>query len=332
MSAERPSPDAAANREAPKKISVLVPAYGTASYIAETLQSALGQTVSDCEVIVINDGDPETAALEAAIAPYRDRIVYLSKPNGGLASARNFGLRTARGRYVALLDSDDIWEPAFLEQLLARMESDPKIGLVFPNATFFGSGGLVGKHYYELFPKPALEAGQISLQRLLRREIYIFGSLLLRRESLDSAGSFDEGLRASEDYDMWLRLAKAGVHFSYVDQPLVRYRIRETSLSADATGLYRSLCQVYKKMIGAPDLSPGEQEAARAGLAESEALIALFTGRRAVLEGDWATAIRDLEASNRHFHTRKVAWIVGLLRLWPDVFGVAARWYMRRRG
>lgn len=314
------------------KISVLVPAYGTAAYIAETLQSALGQTVSDCEVIVINDGDPDTVPLEAAIAPYRDRIVYLSKPNGGLASARNFGLRKARGQYVALLDSDDIWEPDFLEHLLARMESNPQIGLVFPNATFFGSGGLVGKRYYELFPKPDLEAGQISLQRLLRREIYIFGSLLLRRESLDRVGSFDEGLRASEDFDMWLRLAKAGVHFSYVDEPLVRYRIRKTSLSADATGLYRSLCQVYRKVLTDESLTPGQREAAQAGLAQTEASIALFTGRRAVLEGDWAAAIRDLEESNRHFHTRKVAWIVALLRLWPGIFGTAARWYMRRRG
>jgi len=314
------------------KISVLVPAYGTAAYIAETLQSALGQTVSDCEVIVINDGDPDTVALEAAIAPYRDRIVYLSKPNGGLSSARNFGLRKARGRYIALLDSDDIWEPDFLEQLLARMESNPHIGLVFTNATFFGSGGLVGKHYYEVFPKPLLESGQISLQKLLNREIQIFVSLLLRRELLDSAGHFDEGLRASEDFDMWLRLAKAGVHFSYVDQPLVRYRIRETSLSADATGLYRSLCQVYKKMIGSPDMTSAEQEAAQVGLAKTEALIALLTGRKAVQEGDWATAIRELEVSNRHFHTPKVAWTVALLRIWPAVFGIAARWYLRWRG
>lgn len=312
------------------RVSILIPAYGTAPYIAETLQSALGQTVSDFEIVVINDGDPDTEALEAALAPYRERIIYLSKPNGGLASARNFGLRAARGEYIALLDSDDCWEPAFLETLLARLENAPAAGIVFPDAIFFGDGANAGKRYYELFPKPG--AGPVTLEKLLRRDIYVFGSLLFRRELLDRAGPFDEELRASEDYDMWLRLAKAGARFAYVDQPLVRYRTRESSLSADATGMYRSLRQVYKKILGRDDLTGDEREAASAGLAGSEAWLSLLTGRKALRTGDWSAAIRSLEESNRHFGARKIAWTVRLLRIWPGLFGRAAQRYMRVRG
>jgi glycosyltransferase involved in cell wall biosynthesis len=90
-------------------VSVLIPAYGVTQYIAETLDSVLVQSYRDFEIIVVNDGCPGSAALEAALRPYRERIVYIRTENGGVSCARNVGVRAARAPSVALLDGDDAW-------------------------------------------------------------------------------------------------------------------------------------------------------------------------------------------------------------------------------
>src|SRR5687768_16945399 len=91
-------------------VSVIIPAYNTAKYIGATIASIVAQTYTNYEIIVVNDGSPDTPAIEAALAPFRDRIIYLVQENRGIAVARNRAIRIARGRYVALLDSDDAWE------------------------------------------------------------------------------------------------------------------------------------------------------------------------------------------------------------------------------
>lgn len=314
---------------APITVSILVPAYGTAPYIAETLESALAQTRQDREIIVINDGDPNTAALEEAIQPYRDRIVYVTKPNGGLASARNAGLRVAQGRYVALLDSDDLWEPDFLEHLLAPLEQDAGVGAVFPDAVMFGSGPSVGKRYFDVYPKPS---GPITVAKLLRRESYIFVTVVMRRELLIEASGFDETLRSSEDFDLWLRFAQAGVGFAYVDRPLARYRVRMTSLSNDSSGMYRSLEQVYAKFLRQEGVTAANRQTAETVLEQIRASLALEMGRKAFFAGDYPTAIQELTTANRTQRSRKTAVILLLLRIWPGGFAAAARWYRQRRG
>jgi glycosyltransferase involved in cell wall biosynthesis len=313
-----------------KTVTVLIAAYGTAPYIAETIESVLAQTFTDYEIIVINDGDPDTPAMEAALAPYRDRIVYLKKANGGVSSARNLGLPIATGSFIALLDSDDLWKPDFLEKMVGRLGNNPDFDVAFPDAVGFGVGPRAGHRYYDLFPRPT--PGGVTLERLLRRDAYVFGSLLIRREVLDRAGPFDEQLRASEDYEMWLRLAKIGARFSFIDETLVLYRGREASLSADGTGMCRSLCLVYRKMLGYADLTAGERAAAQAGLDESEATLALVMGRRALAAGDTATAQQELVVAHRHFGGWKTGVLLTVLRFWPGSVSTASRWYMRWRG
>src|SRR6516164_3773782 len=100
-------------------VSVIIPAYRAAAYIHETLESALCQTYPNFEVVLINDGSPDTEEFERAIAPYRHRIVYISQENRGPSAARNAGIHRARGEYLAFLDSDDVWFPTCLT---ARVE------------------------------------------------------------------------------------------------------------------------------------------------------------------------------------------------------------------
>src|SRR4051794_40289118 len=95
-------------------VSVVIPAYNAAPYIQETLQSIFAQTFEQFEVIIVNDGSPDTAEFEVALAPFRSRVIYLKQENRGVSAARNCALSIARGEYVAFLDSDDIWEPNYL--------------------------------------------------------------------------------------------------------------------------------------------------------------------------------------------------------------------------
>jgi glycosyltransferase involved in cell wall biosynthesis len=103
-----------------ERVSVIIPAYNVAPYIAETLKSVFGQTKSAFEVVVVNDGSPDTTELEEVLRPFRDRIVYLKQENRGLSGARNTGIRVATGDLIALLDGDDVWMPQYLETQTRR--------------------------------------------------------------------------------------------------------------------------------------------------------------------------------------------------------------------
>src|ERR1044071_9453875 len=100
-------------------VSVIVPAYDVAEFIAEALDSVLAQTFDDYEIIVINDGSPDTKDLERALAPYLSRIVYIKQENRGVSAARNTGIKAARGSLIAFLDADDTWLPNYLEVQVA---------------------------------------------------------------------------------------------------------------------------------------------------------------------------------------------------------------------
>lgn len=103
-------------------VSIITPCYNGERYIAETIESVLGQTYAHWEMIIVDDGSADhTAEIAAAYAGRDGRITLLRQPNGGTAKARNAGMKLARGRYIALLDADDLWEPEFLERQLAFM-------------------------------------------------------------------------------------------------------------------------------------------------------------------------------------------------------------------
>lgn len=230
------------------KVSVIIPAYNVGPYITETLESLFAQTFGDWEAIVVNDGSTDDT--EARVRPYLPRIVYLSQSNGGVMAARNAGLRAASGRYIALLDGDDVWMPRFLEVLAAMLESDGGLGGAFPNAVFWGSPRYDGRLHQDLFPV----ASPVTFERVLRRECHIFGSLVLRRDAVEALDGFDEGLRGqgSEDFDLWLRMLLNGYRFGFTREPLVRYRWRSDSLSNSGLAQLECLISVYEKLAAEP--------------------------------------------------------------------------------
>src|SRR6516225_4148511 len=114
-------------------ISVVIPAYTCAASIGAALESVFSQTFREFEVIVINDGSPDTPQLERALTTYQERIQYIRQENAGPSSARNRGIRQARGKYVAFLDSDDFWFPRHLENQINLLLGDPSLHFVYAN-------------------------------------------------------------------------------------------------------------------------------------------------------------------------------------------------------
>src|SRR5215831_13390320 len=115
-------------------VSILTPAYNSAAYVAETVESVLQQTCSDFELLIVDDGSTDdTLAVVRALAEADTRVKGFASPHGGPAIARNVALQHARGQFLALLDSDDVWDPSFLSTQLSLLQKQPEIAIVTAN-------------------------------------------------------------------------------------------------------------------------------------------------------------------------------------------------------
>jgi len=294
-------------------VSVVVPAYNTAALIGTTIDSILAQTYTSYEIIVVNDHSPDTAAMEQALAPYRDRINYLvHDANYGLSVTRNRGIRFARGRYIALLDSDDAWEPEYLAEQLAIMESDPTLAAVYSDARIVGNHPHAGRTFMEVCPS----RGEVTFESVLNSTCTVFVSVLARREALCRVGLFNERLRSAEDFELWLRLLASGARIAYHRRVLVRHLKRGDSLSADPIWMTENALKSLAEVANL-DL-PAE---ARAMVAERQqylrARLELARGKHAFFRLDTSTAIAHLDRANQFFGSRRLRIVSALMKTFP---------------
>ena len=296
-------------------VSVIMPSYRVSQYIREAVESALAQTFKDFEIIVVNDGSPDTEELERVLAPYMGRLVYVKQENRGCSGARNTAIMAARGRYLALLDPDDIWEPNYLEVQVGMLERDPSIDLVYPNATIFGDLPDSGRLFMDLSPSE----GEVTFESLVSQKCNVMISVTARREAIIRAGMFDESLFSAEDFDMWLRLIHAGSRIAYHRQPLVRYRRRRGSLSSDPAWMCRNVLKVFQKAEETLDLSPREREAVARQRVRFDALLSLYEGKKAFFKGDVKEALENLTRANEFFKSGKLRLACLLLRASPQL-------------
>lgn len=296
----------------------------TAGFVAETLESVFAQTFQDYEVVVVNDGSPDTPELERAIAPWRDRLTYLHTENCGLAGARNNGIRAARGDLIALLDSDDVWEPNYLEVQVRKLDEDPTADIVYPNAVIFGQApGLVE------FPR---SKGEVTFVSLVRETCVVVVSVLARRRAFERVGLFDENLRSCEDFDMWLRCVKSGSRIIYHPHVLVRYRRRPGSLSSDEVWMCTNAIEVLCKMRSAVSMSDEERRVLEDAIFRFKGKKLFYEGKRAFNTGDSPAAIELLQKSNSYLHSFRVSLIVLLIRVMPSMARTAYVWRSRLLG
>lgn len=233
-------------------VSIIIPAYNQAGYLGAAIQSALGQSYGDVEVIVVDDGSTDnTRAVVEQMADPRLRYVY--QENRGLSAARNTGIRQARGAYLSYLDSDDLFLPEKLALLLAVMAERPEVGLAAGQARPIDeAGGQAGA----LFDRP-LPADERDL--LLHNPLHV-GSVLVRRSWQERAGFFDESLRSYEDWDMWLRLARLGCPMAWVAQPVSLYRFHAAQMTRDGSQMTTATFAVLDKVFAGPELPPSWRE------------------------------------------------------------------------
>jgi GT2 family glycosyltransferase len=306
-----------------------MPAYNVAQYIGAALDSVFAQTFQDFEVVVVNDGSPDTVELERALAPYLARVVYLKQENGGVSAARNAAIRAARGAFVAHLDPDDLWEPDYLAAQLAEFERDPSTDVLYPDALVFGDAPEAGRRFMEWCPS----AGEVTIEALFEERCHVMCAVTARREALVRAGLFDETLRCSEDFDLWLRVLKSGGRIRYHRRVLARYRRHAASHTADPARLARAALLMLDKAEASLDLTPPELRAMRAMRERVRAGAALEEGKAALARGDVTAALAGLGAANAHRRSLKLSLVMLAVRVAPRLVraAYAARWRSARR-
>ena len=304
------------------RVSVIMPAYNVSEYIGEALDSVFCQTLDCYEVIVINDGSPDTKALEAVLSPYKDRIVYIIQENHGPSSARNAGIEVARGEYVAFLDSDDAWFPDYLEVQIRELEGPPQLDVVYPNGVVFGNTPETGLELMSLSPSD----GPVTVESLISKSCTVLISVLARRNALIRAGMFDTSLRGCEDFDLWLRVLRSGGTIGYHRRVVMRYRRRKGSLSSDVLWMYDYLSKVLNKFESNFQLSESEELCLIDARKRLHADAALIMGKNAIIRGDAKSAIDKLTQANEVLRQGKIRLALAMLRIAPTVAVKALRY------
>ncbi|MFL5242852.1 MAG: glycosyltransferase [Gemmataceae bacterium] len=205
-------------------VSVVIATYNYGRFLAGALNSVLGQSFRNLEVIVVDDGssDDTRSVIEPFLAD--SRLQYVRVNHLGQPAAKNTAIRLAQAPLIAFLDADDLWLPNKLEQQLALLETRPEVGVVYGRRLLMDE---LGRDLE--CQSPECRRGDV-LAALLHDNFICFSSVVVRRRVPDEVGLFDETLPLAIDYDLWLRAALR-FPFDYVDRPLVKYRTGHASLS-----------------------------------------------------------------------------------------------------
>jgi glycosyltransferase involved in cell wall biosynthesis len=206
-------------------VSVIIPAYNRAETITLAIDSALAQTYKNIELIVVDDGSSDNT--KETLTRYGGSIKYIHKSNGGCSSARNAGIKTARGEYIAFLDSDDAWYPHKLEKQMSLINSDGGYGLAISEIEFVNNKM---EHLDFSNIRKMLTSNEFALKHLLGLPPVVSSYLLIRKDVFSEVGLFDETLETAEDLEIMLRICSKfkGI---LADEPLVKYRKSADSIS-----------------------------------------------------------------------------------------------------
>lgn len=179
-------------------ISVIIPTFNRAQRVVEAVQSVLDQTLPAMEIIVVDDGSCDETL--RAVQPLQEYVTYVHQQNSGVSSARNRGIRMARGSWIAFLDSDDLWLPDKLQAQSSYLAEHPQMRICQTQEVWIRNGLRINPRKYHR--KPSGHCFQYLLERCLISP----SAVMIHRSIIEEIGLFDEALPACEDYDLWLRI------------------------------------------------------------------------------------------------------------------------------
>ena len=299
------------------QVSVVIPVYMAAQYIQATLDSVLQQSFSEWEVIVVNDGSPDTGELEDRLQPYLNHphFRYLKQANGGPSSARNRGMLAANGEYIAFLDSDDYWAPDYLAEQLRVLQADVSLDLIYADAVLLENDLPSQRTFMHASPS----SGLVSFESLAAEECTIITSCTVaRRAALIKAGLFDESLVRCEDFHLWLRMAYQGARMAYQQKTLAFHRVCN-GLSGDTVRMQEARVEVFQKVLAGLVLSLEQQKLVRLQMETYAARTKLEKCKTQLLSGEYREAIANLKSANAFLQKRKFKWALLGVRVMPGL-------------
>ncbi len=235
-------------------ISVIIPTYNRAAFVLEAVESVYRQTFQDFELIVVDDGSTDGTA--EVLKNYQNHLIYRYQANQGVSSARNLGLQMASGKWVAFLDSDDLWLPRKLETQVRFFSQNPEAVICQTEEIWIRNGRRVNPQ-----KKHRKFSGDIFDPSLLLCLVSP-SAVMIQRDLFDQEGCFDETLPACEDYDLWLRISSRFPVY-LIDLPLVVKRGgHPDQLSRATPTLDRYRIQALVKLLDSGRLTAGQYESA----------------------------------------------------------------------
>jgi glycosyltransferase involved in cell wall biosynthesis len=262
-------------------ISVVVPCFNSAAFLAETVDSLVAQTTEAMEVIFVDDGSEDgTAAMLARIlALHADRRMrVVSQPNAGVAAARNRGIALAEGRYILPLDADDRLAPTMLARAAAVLDARPEIAIVFTDRQDFGA--LTGRHPGGRFELDRLKYfNQLSYCALYRREVWM------------AIGGYRPNVSGFDDWDFWLAAAARGFIAHHIPEPLVLHRRHSTSQLGAVMPHYERLFATI--ILNNREVYAPSEVAAATAFLERGTPAALLSAGRMIFTGRYPLPARD---------------------------------------
>lgn len=231
-------------------VDVIIPAYNAARFLSAAIESVIAQTFTDWRMILVNDGSTDATAgiADEFQQKLKGRMLVISQANRGLSAARNAAIRRSSAEFLAILDADDIWLPCRLSESLKAFASRPRVGLSYGLITIIDEAGTPLR-------TPAGNRrdaeGNIARSIYLRKTDLPCPTITFRRECVEQVGFFDETMRATEDRDMWLRIAFR-YEVAFVPKVIAYYRTSTSSMSGDLNRMVNSQQQFIRKHYGAP--------------------------------------------------------------------------------
>ncbi|NTV94171.1 MAG: glycosyltransferase [Thiobacillus sp.] len=231
------------NTQAPL-VSIVIPVFNGADYVAQAIESALSQTYENCEVIVVNDGSNDANHTQTIIDSFGERIQCIAQKNGGVAAALNTGIRAMRGKYFSWLSHDDVYLPRKIE-----IEIDHACTTDAPTV-FYGDFETIDAAGHHLETHVAPDLPPKALRPSLMRSANLHGcTLLIPRVAFDRVGLFNESLRTTQDYDLWFRMAEQ-FPFMHIPETLVQARIHPNQdTNRLKTQVVRDVNRLYGRYI-----------------------------------------------------------------------------------